>query len=67
MPPLSVKPFRKFSRNGEVTKEEEIYIANEWISPVQGWSEGALVMAENMLYHYFDFEKPDWIRRENYT
>ena len=47
--------------------EEEIFIANEWISPVQGWSEGSLVMAENMLHHYFALAKPHWIREDKYT
>lgn len=39
VPVASIKPF----------EDEEVYVANEAFSAVQGWAEGSLIMAENVV------------------
>lgn len=57
VPPLLINPW----------PEENIFLTNEWIGTVKGWSEGSLVTAENVLHHYFGLSKPKWITRKNYN
>lgn len=40
--------------------EERVYICGEAYSHFQGWVEGALATAEDMLQHKFDLPSPKW-------